>query len=149
MCCCYIMHCFLQKENWLLLCVFKPHSFTFFIHGYSIDNSTVSFENYFIYSVYSFNAEKLISFYSIISEWAQLQWAILLWSKQCMWQQKTGIIHISLSFSLSLSLFLSHARTHAHTHTRPNDMPIRQVASSYNERTVNGEREIGKGRYRH
>ena len=69
MCCCYIMHCFLQKENWLLLCVFKLHSFTFFLHGYyhgySIDNGTVSFENYFIYSVYSFNAEKLISFFSI------------------------------------------------------------------------------------
>ena len=37
----------------LILCVFKPHSFTFFLHGYyhcySIDNGTVSFAKYFIY----------------------------------------------------------------------------------------------------
>ena len=159
------MHCFLQKKTGcLILCVFKPHSFTFFLHGYyhgySIDNGTVSFENYFIYSVYSFNAEKLVSFYSIISAWAQLQWAILLWSKQCMWQQKTCIIHFSLSLPNTRVCARVHTRarahthTHTHTHTRArapdtNDMPIRQVAFSNNERTVNGETEIGKGRYRH
>ena len=41
-------------------------------------------------------------------------------------------------------------RARAHTHTPDtSDMPIRQVVSSNNERTVNGETEIGKGRYRH
>ena len=81
-----------------------------------------------------------INFHSIISEWAQLQWSILLWSKQCMWQQ--NMHHSFLSLSLSLS--------HTHTHTPDtSDMPIRQVASSNNERTVNGKTEIGRGRYRH
>ena len=66
--------CFSVSSNRVRLLVFL-HGY---YHGYSVDNGTVSFENYFIYSVYSFNAEKLISFYSIVSEWAQLQWAILL-----------------------------------------------------------------------